>query len=126
MPQTEILLFRKADEEIPLLGWLAALQRREPKAWRKCLAAILLLESEGFKLRRPQAEHLGDGIYELRVKLKSINYRMLYFFHGQNVAVLAQGFTKEDKVPVTEINYASEARKLVESDPKRYTATFGE
>jgi phage-related protein len=125
MPQTEILLFRKADKEIPLLGWLAELQQHEPKIWRKCLAMILLLEAEGFQLRRPHAEHLGEGIYELRIKAKSVNYRILYFFHGKNIAILTHGFTKEAKVPPAEINYAKEARKLVESDPECYTAIFG-
>ena len=44
--------------------------------------------AEGHELRRPEADFLRDGIYEL-----------LYFFHGQNVAVLAHGLTKEAEAP---------------------------
>jgi hypothetical protein len=28
-----------------------------------------------------------------------VNYRVLYFYHGQNVAILTHVLTKEDKLP---------------------------
>ena len=39
------------------------------------------------------------GIYELRVRLRTTNCRMLYFFHGRVAAVLAHGLVKEGEVP---------------------------
>jgi phage-related protein len=35
----------------------------------------------GHELRRPEADFLRDGIYEIRVSLQGVHYRILYFFH---------------------------------------------
>lgn len=53
------------------------------KALDKCRVRIERLRDLGHELRRPEADLLRDGIYELRVRLGTLNYRMLYFFHGQ-------------------------------------------
>jgi hypothetical protein len=34
-------------------------------------------------LRRPHADYLEDGIYELRWRNGTVQYRILYFFHGR-------------------------------------------
>ncbi len=34
-------------------------------------------------------DYLRDGIYELRAKHIHVQYRILYFFDGQNIAILA-------------------------------------
>ncbi|MCI0587000.1 MAG: type II toxin-antitoxin system RelE/ParE family toxin [Planctomycetes bacterium] len=49
-----------------------------------------------------------------------MNYRILYFFHGRNVAVLAHALTKEDVVPDAEIDRAREAKVLVGRSPDRH------
>ena len=41
----------------------------------------------GHELRRPEADLLRDNIYELRIGLQGINYRILYFFHGKQAAL---------------------------------------
>jgi hypothetical protein len=50
-----------------------------------------------------------------------VNYRLLYFFHGQNVAVLAGGLAKENQVPPIEIHRAVVRKKLFATDPERFT-----
>ena len=49
-----------------------------------------------------------------------MNYRILYFFHGRQVAVLAHSLTKEDVVPRVDLLGAAHRKALVESDPKTY------
>ena len=71
----------------------------------------------GHELRRPEADLLRDGIYELRIRLGTINYRLLYFLHGRQIAVVAHGLTKEDVVPATDINRAAARMRLFESKP---------
>lgn len=66
MPQTEIRLFRTGKGEIPSQAWLSDLAVRFPKARKKILAAILELAQKGIEVRRPTADYLRDGIYELR------------------------------------------------------------
>jgi phage-related protein len=62
---------------------------------------------EWLELRRPAADFLRDGIYELRAKHVKVQYRILYFFHGQNVVVLGHAFVKEEsQVPNEDIDLA--------------------
>ena len=53
-----------------------------------------------------------------------MNYRILYFFHDQNVAILAHGLTKEKKVSAADINRAIERKKQYEQDPAKHRADF--
>lgn len=77
--------------------------------------------SDGYELRRPIADMLRDGIYELRTRHGTVQYRILYFFHGQNVAVLAHSFTKEKKIPPEMIDEAVRRKNLFDASPDRHT-----
>jgi phage-related protein len=118
MPQTEILIYRDDDGSVPLTAWLDSLQ---VKARDRCLDRLALLHEQGHELRRPIAENLGDGLYELRVKFFQVNYRMLYFFHGQTAAVVSHGLAKERAIPPREIKLALLLKKKFEQNPQRHT-----
>ena len=117
MPRTEVVLFREDDETVPLAKWLKRLPKK-PRA--KCLAALTRLEELGHELRRPEADYLRDNIYELRVRFQSVNYRMLYFFHGRTATVVSHGLTKEKQLPAKEIQTAIERKARFETDPQKY------
>ncbi len=70
----------------PVEAFLDGLDRR---ARVKVLAAIDLLEEEGPGLRRPYADYLRNGIYELRDEDGRVRYRILYFFCRRTDIVLA-------------------------------------
>ncbi len=118
MPRTQVVFYRDEDGTVPLLVWLDTLPR---KAQDKCRARIERLKDLGHLLRRPEADYLRNGIYELRVNLQGINYRMLYFFHGHVAAVLSHGLMKEKAVPSVEIAHAVARKQRFEQDPKRFT-----
>ena len=88
---------------------------------------IQRLAAEGHALRRPEADYLRDGIYELRARHAHVNYRILYFFHGQNVVILAHAMTKESEVPDAEIERARRRKAVFEKNPKLhlYEETHG-
>ena len=117
MPPTELLVFREANGRIPLVDWLDILPA---KARAKCLNYMRLLATSGHELRRPAADILRDGIYELRPSYGSVQYRILYFFHGRDIVVLSHGITKSQKVPDTEIERAIARKKLVTQAPSIY------
>ena len=117
MPPTELLVFREANGRIPLVDWLDFLPA---KARAKCLNYMRLLATSGHELRRPAADILRAGIYELRPSYGGIHYRILYSFHGRDIVVLSHGVTKTQKVPDAEIERAVARRKLVIRDPARY------
>jgi len=97
------------------------LRAGNPKAYAKCLVRIRRLAELGHELRRPEADLLQDGIYELRARLGTVNYRMLYFFHGRNVAVLAQAITKEEEIPAFESNRAVGRKQAFIASPIAHT-----
>ena len=121
MPQTRLLFFQDADGTAPVWEWLKDLRAGNPKAYAKCVVRIRRLTELGHELRRPEADLLRDGIYELRARLGTVNYRVLYFFHGRNVAVLAHALTKEDEIPIVEINRAVERKRAFIARPIAHT-----
>src|SRR5277367_975902 len=118
MPKTKVVFYKEDDGSVPVLDWLDSLQ---PKALDKCTVRIERLEEMGHELRRPEADFLRDGIYELRVGLQHVNYRMLYFFHGRTSAVISHGLVKEDVVPPKEIEKAIERKRRFELNPNAHT-----
>lgn len=118
MPQTKVIFYREDDATVPLLEWL---DRIPAKAVAKCRVRIERLRELGYELRRPETDLLRDGVYELRVALQGVNYRMLYFFHGRVAAVLSHGLTKERQVPPKEIDQAVERKRKFAANPKKHT-----
>jgi phage-related protein len=87
-----------------------------------CLARIELLAARGHQLRRPHADYLRDGIYELRIKAQDVQYRLLYFFHGQQTIVLSHGFVKQHAaVPHIEIERARMRKASFSARPQEHT-----
>lgn len=124
MPTTEILLYREEDGTVPVLKWLLELQQRNFAAFEKCLFLLDLLEQFGNELRRPRADYLQDGIYELRTKVRDINYRMLYGFAGKDIAVVAHALTKEARVPKGDLEIAIARMERFRQSPGKHTATM--
>ena len=124
MPDTTIHFYRESDGGSPVLAWLTELRRDDRKAYAKCVALIKRLAAFGHELRRPHADYLRDGVYELRAKLGHVNYRMLYFFAGRDIAVVACGLTKEREIPPSEIERAIGRRRRYEQNPTQHQATY--
>lgn len=119
MAQTEVFFFREPkDNSAPLLEWLDGLPA---KVQTKCTERIDRLGELGHELRRPEADFLRDGIYELRARYQSVHYRMLYFFAGKAVVVVSHGLTKERKVPPREIDLVIDRKKKVEANFEQFT-----
>lgn len=118
MPRTAILFYKDDDGTVPVVEWLAILPA---KLRAKCVVRIERLAELGHELRRPEADLLRDKIYELRIGLQGMNYRVLYFFHGTAVAVLSHGIVKEREVPPKEIERAIERKRKFESAPTAHT-----
>ena len=121
MPQTKLIYYQETEGNSPVVTWLRELRRQNAKAYAKCEVRIKRLSEVGHELRRPEADFLRDGIYELRSHSGTVNYRVLYFFHGRNVAILAHGITKEGEIPAIEINRAVARKKAFEQDPTGHT-----
>ena len=119
MAQTEVFFYREPkDDSVPLLQWLEDLP---VKVQAKCAERIERLGELGHDLRRPEADFLRNGIYELRASYQGVHYRMLYFFAGKAVVVVSHGLTKTREVPPREIDQALRRKRLVDADFERFT-----
>jgi phage-related protein len=121
MPRTQLIFFKDEDGAVPVRDWLRQLQQRNRRAFAKCVVRLRRLAELGHELRRPEADLLRDGVYELRARDGRVNYRILYFFHGRNIAILANALTKEDKLRNAEMNRALRRKAMYESDPSAYS-----
>lgn len=116
MPRTEVVFYAEPDGSCPVLDWL---DQQQQKVQDKCTVRIDRLEEMGHELRRPEADFLRDGIYELRASYRRDQYRLLYFFH-EGVAVLVHGLKKENRVPEVDFDRALRRMRAYEADPIKH------
>ena len=119
MPPTRVYYYADDHGAVPVLEWLRALVRRQPRAAAKCNSALRQLEALGHELRRPTADYLEQGIYELRARLGRTNYRILYAFH-RHAAVLLNAFTKENRIPAAVLVRAVRRLRRFLEDPNKH------
>jgi phage-related protein len=104
----------------PIRLWLMALRLRDRRALTRCSSKLRQLAELGFEARRPLVDHLGGGIYELRVRNGRIQYRILYSFGRQNEIVVLHAIQKESVVPIMDIRRAEHRRDAYLKDPDRH------
>lgn len=122
MPTTSILFYQETVGDVPVVDWLKELKRNNLKGFLNCAARIDRLATYGHELRRPVADYLRDGIYELRAKHRNVQYRIFYYFEGQNVVVLNHAIVKKTSaVPQKDIDLAIERKNKFALDPKQHT-----
>lgn len=81
------------------------------KEQAKVMAYLVELRQQGHNLRRPMADYIGDGVYELRPKDNRIFY---FFFHKDNVVLLHALRKKTDKIPKGDLALCFKRKSQVE------------
>ena len=115
----DIVFYTEEDGSIPLVEWL---DRLIPKVRDKAIVRLERLMEFGHELRRPEADYLRNGIYELRVCYRRVQYRMLYFFYRKSIVVISHGLVKKQVVPEKEIQKAIERKARFEENPEIHSA----
>ncbi len=119
LPKTSVVAYCDEDGQGPFWEWF---ERLPHKVQDKCTIWLEELEKRGHELRRPYADYLRDGIYELRIRHLTVNYRILYFFSGKQMVVLSHGITKQQgEVPQRDIGLAVKRRRLFLEEPSKHT-----
>src|SRR5690349_19208506 len=99
--------------ECPFLEWI---EQVAAESAGQMFVSTQAVREMGHELRRPEADYLRDGIYELRVSLRGVNHRILYFFHENVGAVVSHGLMKERAVPPKDVDRAVERMRRFEAD----------
>ena len=93
---------------IPVLDFVKALTKKERA---KIKAYIQELKLQGYNLRRPMADYIGQGIYELRPK----DNRVFYFFYLRNNIVFVHVIRKNaDQILGNDIQICLKRKQIVE------------
>ena len=122
MPRNSILFYQEKEGDTPVVDWLNELKVLNPKGFASCVGRIRQLRTMGHELRRPSADYLRDGIYELRAKHRKVQYRILYFFSGKDIAVLNHSIVKKTSaVPKKDIELAIKRKQKFEQNRERHT-----
>lgn len=92
----------------PVEEFIQALPKKERA---KVFAYLVELKNQGHNLRRPMADYLGQGVYELRPK----NNRILYFFFLKDSAILVHAIKKKtDRIPEGDLRLCINRKTQVE------------
>ncbi len=118
MAEVDLAFYKDEAGRIPLLEWFKTLK---PKGLAKCRAKIERLSRFGHKLHQPEADYLRDGIYELRVGLEGLNYRMLYFFYENTAVLISSAIVKDTIAALKEIDVDIDRKGKFEENPQRHT-----
>lgn len=102
----EIEFYESANGDCPTREFLNKLHKKEELPYVN--HAIDRLSEFGNQLRRPHADFLQDGIYELRIPVKHKQLRLLYFFFFQGTIVISHGLRKEGKINPSDIEKAKQ------------------
>lgn len=73
----------------------------------KALQELTLLSEKGTDLREPHSKSLGEGLFELRIKIGSNISRCFYFFRRGRKIIVTNGFVKKSqRTPLRELKRA--------------------
>ena len=104
-----VYYFIGKDGSKPVKEFIDSLTKKEQA---KVSAYIRELKKQGNNLRRPMADYLEDGIYELRPK----DNRIFYFFYLRDRVVLIHAIKKHVKrIPANDLKLCIERKAEVET-----------
>jgi phage-related protein len=105
-----VVFFKTRAGNEPVREWLQALPRDE----RHVIGEDLLTVQYAWPVGKPLVDHLGDGIWELRSRLRNRIARTL-FFVARTEIVLLHGFIKKtQKTPGQELDLARRRKRIYE------------
>ncbi|MBI4600618.1 MAG: type II toxin-antitoxin system RelE/ParE family toxin [Planctomycetes bacterium] len=117
---SRIALYQEADGICPVVEFL----RLSPERVRaQARERLRLLAERGHPLRRPHADYLEDGLFELRWRTGRVRHRILYFVDGPAAVALAHAVSKGGAVPAAEIDRAKRRRANFRAGPATHTFT---
>lgn len=106
---SDIYYFVDEPGENPVKAFIKTLAVKERA---KVFAYISELKKQGNNLRRPMADYLEDGIYELRPK----DNRIFYFFYLKDNAVLIHAIKKRTRqIPRNDLSLCLKRKGLIET-----------
>jgi phage-related protein len=93
----------------PVRDWLKGLN----KADKRVIGEDIKTVQFGWPLGMPLVGNLGDGLWEVRIKLAQGRIARVIFFIDRNAMILVNGFIKKtQKTPKPELDLAKKRKKF--------------
>lgn len=95
----------------PVRDWL----RSMPKEDRRQIGVDIKTVEYGWPLGMPSCRPLGDGLWEVRTKLRDREARVIFFFDGASM-ILTHGFVKKERrTPPADLRLARDRKQQWET-----------
>ena len=103
----DVVFFTTAAGNEPVREWLKSL----PKEERHIIGEDILTVQYAWPIGKPLVDSLGDGLWEVRSRLKNRTARVLFIIADEEI-VLLHGFIKKDrKTPQPDLALARKRKK---------------
>ncbi len=97
----------------PVRNWLRKLSKIDKRIIGEDIKTVQL----GWPLGMPLVDNLGNGLWEIRIKLPGGRIARIIFFMDNNTMVLVSGFLKKTpKTPTPELHLARKRKKQYNSE----------
>ena len=107
----EVVFFRTDTGAEPVRDWLRSLGRDE----KMRIGGDLLAVQRTWPIGRPLVGHLGDGVWEVRSRLRDRIARVLFMIDGYEM-ILPHGFIKKgQRTPKPDLDLARKRKKVYEA-----------
>ncbi len=108
----EVRFFCSPQGSEPVREWL----RELPKEDKQTIGDDIKTVQYGWPLGMPLVDNLGNGLWEVRVRLPRGRIARILFFLDNNIMILAHGFIKKtQKTPKIELDLAYKRKRIYES-----------
>ena len=108
LKKLEVVFFQTEGGSEPVREWLSDLSKADKKAIGEDIKTVQL----GWPLGMPLVGNLGQGLWEVRIKLPNKRIARIIFFMDENAMVLANGFIKKtQKTPKAELDLSRQRKR---------------
>ena len=103
----DVVFFTTAAGNEPVREWLKSL----PKAERHIIGEDILTAQYAWPVGKPLVDSLGDGLWEVRSRLKNRIARVLFFVADEDIVLLHGFIKKERRTPQADLALARKRKK---------------
>lgn len=116
MDKLNVIFFRSDTGNEPVREWLKSLSKSDKKSIGEDIKTVQF----GWPIGMPLVDHLGKGLWEVRIKLRLRRIARVLFFMDDNAMILVHGFIKKtQRTPKQELELALSRKQIYEKLAKQ-------
>lgn len=101
-----VVFFQTEAGNEPVREWLRSL----PKEEKRTIGEDILTVQFAWPIGKPFVDHLGDGLWEVRSRLKGRIARALFMVHARDIVLLHAFIKKQRRTPKQDLDLARQRK----------------